>query len=302
MNATLVKTLATTKLKVAKHSPMICMVTGIGLIGASMVLIGTTTLKVDDIRQEHQDDLARIKAGREEYTLEEYSERDYNHDITKAYCKMAVRMAKRYVVPVAIGAAGIGLVIWSNHILQARNTALMAAYTVINDRFQRYRDRIRDDYGEEYESQVYHNQRKIQEKVKVTDEDGKTHSERVDKVIYDGYLSKYGVVFDQTTSRQYKTNYEGGNKFFFECVNNSVNNLFHARGHLFLNDVLRQLGMDDTPEGAVVGWIDDGDGVKTIEFGIPHNGVIEPLEIEGLDGQPAYLLDFNVDGIIYDLI
>lgn len=303
MNANLTKTLARAQLKLAKHSPAIFLASGLACLVTGTVLACRATLTIDDVLSEHERKVAQIKEGRDRFSIEKYTDRDYKQDIVKRYVQTAVGMAKKYVVPSALMVAGIGMIVWSNHILNARNTALMAAYTVINERFTSYRNRIRDDHGEAYEDDVYNNRRRIQQKEKVEDpETGKKVTQMVEHIESDGFLSPYAVIFDNTTSSSYKKGYDNGNKFFLECVYSQVNNAFNAKGHLFLNDVLRQLGMRDTPEGAVVGWLQDEDGTKTIEIGPWMNGALNPMEMEGPDGQPVYLLDFNVDGVIWDKI
>jgi hypothetical protein len=75
------------------------------------------------------------------------------------------------------------------------------------------------------------------------------------------------------------------------------NDLLRARGHVFLHEVLDTLGIQRTPESAIVGWIFDSEnpdhiGDNFIEFNIR-------------DYQSEYgyiLLDFNVDGTIFDKI
>jgi hypothetical protein len=62
------------------------------------------------------------------------------------------------------------------------------------------------------------------------------------------------------------------------------------------------LGLSHTSAGAVVGWVYDRNnehGDNYIDFGVfEHDS--SPLYSNGRDG--AILLDFNVDGVIYDLI
>ena len=69
---------------------------------------------------------------------------------------------------------------------------------------------------------------------------------------------------------------------------------------LFLNEVYDMIGFEHTPEGAVAGWVkDNGDGF--VSFGLDDvNNESARRFVNGEDN--VVLLDFNVDGIIFDKI
>jgi hypothetical protein len=71
------------------------------------------------------------------------------------------------------------------------------------------------------------------------------------------------------------------------------NDSLQLDGHVFLQDVTRHLGFPDSKVGAVTGWIyKKGTGDDYIDF-----------KIKDLQDSHGYiLLDFNVDGVILDLI
>jgi hypothetical protein len=68
---------------------------------------------------------------------------------------------------------------------------------------------------------------------------------------------------------------------------------------VFLNDVYDMLGIPRSKAGAVVGWIVSENGDNFINFGV-FDGRQEVIRdfVNGIEG--AILLDFNVDGVIYD--
>lgn len=77
-----------------------------------------------------------------------------------------------------------------------------------------------------------------------------------------------------------------------------ANDRLHARGHLFLNEVYEALGLPHTQAGAVVGWV-VGNGDNFVDFGL-YTGEAARDFVNGREG--SILLDFNVDGIVYDKI
>ena len=114
--------------------------------------------------------------------------------------------------------------------------------------------------------------------------------------------SPYAKIFDE-----YNPNWEKSpehNLFFLKSVQNFMNDKLRANGHVFLNEVYKELGFEDTKAGQVVGWIYDPEnpnGDNYIDFGI-----YDPKDEKARDFVNGYerviLLDFNVDGPILDLI
>jgi hypothetical protein len=86
---------------------------------------------------------------------------------------------------------------------------------------------------------------------------------------------------------------------FLRAQQTYFNNILISRGHVFLNEVYDALGIDRTEAGAIVGWVIGG-GDNKIDFGI-FDGE-NPRTRAFVNGyEHSILLDFNVDGVIYDL-
>lgn len=109
----------------------------------------------------------------------------------------------------------------------------------------------------------------------------------------------YARFFDETCKGYEKdTQY---NLLMLRGQQQYANDLLHARGYVFLNDVYDMLGIDRTKEGQIVGWVYNKNnevGDNFVDFGILETN----REIEDGSYEPAILLDFNVDGNILDLI
>jgi hypothetical protein len=85
---------------------------------------------------------------------------------------------------------------------------------------------------------------------------------------------------------------------FLIGMQNHFNDMLRINHNVFLNEIYDALGFERTPIGALVGWTDDGDGDGFVDFGLFTNEnarFVNRLE-------PVVLLDFNVDGVIYDKI
>lgn len=109
-------------------------------------------------------------------------------------------------------------------------------------------------------------------------------------------MSIYGRWFDEG-SLNWQKNTEM-NHIFLECQQRYANNKLQAKGHMFLNEVYDALGLERSQAGAVVGWVINGDGDGYIDFGMYEPG--SNLFINNIE--PRILLDFNVDGVVYDKI
>ena len=91
------------------------------------------------------------------------------------------------------------------------------------------------------------------------------------------------------------------NILFLRAQQNYLNDLYQKRGHLFLNEVYDQLGLPRTQAGAIVGWVVSKDGDNFIDFGIYDAS--RPGAADFVNGyENSVMLDFNVDGVIYNLI
>jgi hypothetical protein len=174
--------------------------------------------------------------------------------------------------------------------------ALTAAYVAVDEAFGRYRQRVVEKYGEEEDRQL----RYESEEVDIIDEEtGKILST---VRVTEGDHSMYARWFDEESPNWSKE--QEYNHLFLRQQQNWCNDLLRARGHLFLNEVYGMLGLTHTSAGSVVGWVMDHDrseGDNFVDFGIWANDTGEPIDLfNGREG--SILLDFNVDGIIWDKI
>ena len=298
---TVSKATGRTGLKIKKYSPEILM--GIGVVGivSSTVLACKATLKVDEVITDAEEKITRIKNTNESlaFTEEEYSATDYKKDMTIVYVQTGVEFAKLYGPAILLGTASISCILGSHVIMKKRNIALMAAYKTIEQAFGNYRKRVVDKYGEEIDHNFKHGITKEKMTVIEEDENGKKKKVKKEVDIYDpSNVSIYAKFFDESSTQWSKT--PEYNMLFLKCQQNYANDLLKSRGHIFLNEVYDMLGIPRTNAGSVVGWI-LGRGDDFVDFGM-YNLEYEPSRDFVNGYERSILLDFNVDGIVYDLI
>ena len=122
----------------------------------------------------------------------------------------------------------------------------------------------------------------------------------VNVVAYDpNKESIYARFFDETCDNWSKT--PEYNLIFLKAKQSYANNMLHARGHLFLNEVYDDLGIPRSQAGQEVGWFLNKNGDNYVSFGLTD--VYRETSHNFVNGhERSVLLDFNVDGPIAHLI
>jgi len=285
-----------------KYSPEILMVVGITGVVGSTILACKATLKVEEVLDEHQEKIDRIADGWEkvicgDVPAEKYTEDAHTRDLTVTYLQTSVEFIKLYGPAVTLGVASIGCVVGAHGIMKKRNVALMAAYKAVEEGFSAYRKRVIEEHGEDIDY-MYKNGLRVEEIIETeTTKSGKTKEVKKQQVVKDSEgHSVYSRFFDSSCTQWSKDPYY--NLMFVRQQQNYFNDLLKIRGHVFLNEVYDALGLDRTKPGSVVGWC-LGNGDDYIDFGI-YDIDGNSRFVNGLER--SVLLDFNVDGVIYDMI
>lgn len=286
-----------TVMKLKEHSPEILVVAGIAGTVVSAVLACKATTKVAEILDETKGTLGTIHEGMETGAIngQEYTTEDGKKDTVVVYAQTGMKLANLYAPAIILGTLSITSILASNIILCKRNVALGAAYVAIDKSFKEYRGRVIERFGEQVDTELkYGIKAKKFEEIEVDPETGKEKKVKKTVMVADPNLqSDYAVYFD-SKSRNYETNPDY-NRMFLKAQQAFANDKLQTRGHLFLNEVLDDLDLPRTPAGQIVGWTKDGpDGYVNFR--------IVEVERETEDGrhEPALLLDFNVEGNIWE--
>jgi hypothetical protein len=283
------QTVARNTLLVQKASPGLLF--GAGIVGtvASTVLACRATLKMNEVLDESKDKLHTAKT----LVHDNYSEQDRRRDVSLIYFQTSVKVVRLYGPAVIVGGLSIAALTSSHNILTRRNAALTAAYAALDKGFKEYRARVVAKYGEEEDQHLRYGTREIE--VIDPETNKKTKVVRVAP----GDPSIYARFFDDNSTEWSKE--PEYNMLFLKAQQNFANDLLHHRGHVFLNEVYDMLGLERSKAGAVVGWIisKNGSTDNFINFGVFDDKSDRARDfVNGFEG--AILLDFNVDGLIFD--
>lgn len=277
---------AMTVLKTKKNSPHILFVGGVVGIVGSTFLACRATLKLEPVVDEIREDIQNVKSMKR---VTKEDEDQYRRDLVYVYGKSTSRIGRLYGSSVVLGVASIGALTKSHVELSRRNSALSAALIVATEAYENYRDRVREALGEERELDIYHNAHEET----IVGEDGK---KKKVKVVNEFGWSPYARFFEEGNPNWEKN--PDFNRTFVTCQQTWLNQKLQARGFVFLNEAYQALGLEWTKEGQIVGWLRDGDGDNHIDFGL-----YEAWNERFMQGfERNILLDFNVDGPIYNLI
>jgi hypothetical protein len=287
---------ARTALHVSKHSPAILFGTGVVGFGATVFLACRATLKVEDVLVDAQKTTQDIKGT---VTTATYPKTEQRRDLAYHYVNTTGRLLTLYGPAVAVGTLSVAALTGSHHILTKRNAGLSAAYAALGKGFEEYRKRVVGELGEDKDREFRYGV-VTTESIETTTDGKKVKGIRT----FDPRTgaSIYARVFDQ-----FNPNWQGRpeyNRIFLTGVQNYMNDRLYARGHVFLNEVYDALGMDRSEAGSVVGWylrknIVEGD--NNIDFGMFNR--LDQAQIDFINGREgAILLDFNVDGQIYNML
>ena len=287
----LANTVGRTLLKTQKVSPHILFGAGVVGVIATAVMASKATLKLESTLQGIQEtkEVINDSIGMELKDGGFYSEEDRKKDLILVQVKGAGKVLKLYTPALILGGLSIAALTGSHVILTQRNVAITAAYAALEKGFREYQQRVMDELGEDRERELRYD---------TTEKTVKVDGKKQKVVTPSGEHSIYSRFFDEYNKNWCKT--PEYNRMFLQSQQNWANELLKARGHLFLNEVYDMLGLDRSKAGQVVGWVTDGNGDGYVDFGLFDDNERARMFVNGLE--PSILLDFNVDGIIYDKI
>lgn len=278
-----------------KYSPEVLVVTGVvGLVTAG-VLASRATTRLEDVIGQHEGMVLASKDARASATGDpKKAEKEYKKDMVFTYRKTAFGMIKLYGPSITLGAASVVSILGAYGILKKRNVALLGAYKAVESSFSKYRERVVEEYGADKDQEFKLGLRAVSEK----GEDGKTHKVLKQSTNKDDY-SIYAKFFDEFNPNwKRRADY---NLVFLKAQQQYANDMLIVRGHVFLNEVYDSLGMDHTSAGSHVGWVLNKNGDNFVDFGLMDDKKDGSRRFVNGD-EAAIRLDFNVDGVIYDLI
>lgn len=299
---------------IKKNWPTIATVGGCAGVIAGTVLACKGAMKLPDILEEHIDRIDDLEDWIEEVANQE-GEVDpedipnVGKEKAKIYGSTALEITKALAPAVALEGTGIFLICSSHVEMGRRQAAISAAYSTLATSFETYRGRVKKLIGDDGERKVYFGaDEETVEREEINPDTGRKKKVKEQQLVIDlpTDYSLYARAFcklaitpdgEQNIGSVEWKNDSASNLFFLKSQQNYANDLLHVRGWVSLNDVYEMLGFDRIPEGQVIGWVDNPEHTKAIDFGIYNMNVrSNQLAVNQPAGYaPAIMLDFNID-------
>ena len=288
---------------VSKHSPVICLATSLISGAATVALACYETTKADEILDRHKAEMDRIDEAIEvaKEKGEEYTEKDIKRDRVIVARNTTIGMARLYLPAILTGTLSVVSALAGFKILNARYVGASAALTATQTLFSKYRGRVVEDQGVEKDRQYLYGgtveRKAIEEKV-VDPKTGKEKTVKKDKEVID-------IDVDMQTCQiavfgQY--NPDGSENFnwdenpdlsmsYLRMKQQWFNDRLPNRKFISLNEVRKELGLNQTKAGQFVGWTYRPG--RYVQFGIDDYEKIKRY----VNGHENYIvLHFNIDG------
>lgn len=286
--------------RISKHAPTILSVTASAGVIATGYLAWKAGTRFEDVEGRDWD--RRKECLRNADTIPD-------EDVPKIERKNRILFildTVRTVTPAAIvGAATITMIYFSNSISKKRLAAMGAAYATLQTAFDGYKRTMVEALGKESVEKIL--KPKLPNVGKSAEEilssDNKSDAANVSDAVVNSLkaLSPYARIIAEESSTCWDPN-EDYTSQNLAAVQLWANRRLERKGHLFLNEVFDQLGLSRTREGAVVGWLKNGEGDNYVSFGDFDASIYRVPSDDYTRVDSNFIVDFNVDGVIWDKI
>lgn len=286
--------------RISKHAPTILSITASAGVIATGYLAWKAGTRFEDVEGRDWD--RRKECLRNADTIPD-------EDVPKIERKNRILFildTVRTVAPAAIvGAATITMIYFSNSISKKRLAAMGAAYATLQTAFDGYKRTMVEALGKESVDKIL--EPKLPNVGKTAEEilssDNKSDAANVADAVVNSIkaLSPYARIIAEESSTCWDPN-EDYTSQNIAAVQLWANRRLERKGHLFLNEVFDQLGLSRTREGAVVGWLKNGEGDNYVSFGDFDASIYRVPSDDYTRIDSNFIVDFNVDGLIWDRI
>lgn len=281
--------------KVYKISPELMLAGGIIMGAVAIVSACNASRNLDDVLDNAKSELDALDE------IVEFEGSTKKREALKIYTNTGVSLMKMYTPAMLFAIGSTGLILGSHGILRKRYAGVVATVNALNEAYTDYRKRVAELIGEDAEKILAMGGENTKN-IKTTDENGEIQTLK-DKniVIKNASKSPYEFDFNCFTAPETWSDNPNYIMCFMKAQQNFANDLLRNQGHVFLNEVLDMLGLERTPEGAVTGWIKGSPGDGYIDFGMTESYFPDFQTDTDLCKKNIHL-NFNVDGLIFDMI
>lgn len=271
---------------VIDHSPQILLVGGIVAIGVGVYEACNSTLKIDEVLEEHKRQINEVESAfrndEHDEALEaskeafNYDEKAAARDKAMIYGRTVGRLFKLYYKSIILLVGGVGMIIASHNILNGRLTGAIAAYNALRSQVENSENK---PSGIEKEGEIQN-----------LPEDSRDESK---------LYSSYGFFY---RGEHGDNAYDALNRLLL--MQNWCRSKLATSGRLTANEVFDMVDADLTDEGMIVGWkIKHPDEANKLKFLINGHNIADERwrdYSDMFDHNKGIWVGLNVDGIVCD--
>lgn len=213
-----------------QNSPAILTAIGVaGTVSTSILAVRATVDAASVIHERYVEEVGEtditVKGALGEYTL-------------RAKAEMTWRL---YVPAVATGAVTVGCILAANHVNSKRTTALVTAYSLTENAFKEYKEKVVEQLG-------------VNKETKVRDAIAQDKLDRNPSSGREIIIAEGGDVlcYETYTGRYFKSDMETLRK-----AQNDINQQIISEMYASLNDFFNAIGLPNTSIGDTLGWTMD---------------------------------------------
>ncbi len=232
-----------------KNGPKIAAVSGGVMAVGGAVMACEATLKVDEVLERHKQKMERIEAAKaisEENGDGEFTEKDMKRAKFETYRDTAIELVKLYGPAVAVGFSGVGLMQSAFWVTERRQATAVAALTTMDQMYQNLLASGTNDIPESEEIVV---------------ENDDSESDDVVVLNTNPSVDPFFFIFDvdkkhfENTFTNKKAEFVTNERFLLSAIENYNYMLSgHTIDHVWVNDILKAWGMEETAIGQFYGW------------------------------------------------
>lgn len=278
------RTMGTIKLGAKRNAPELLLAGGIVAGAGAMYAMNKAGQKALTVKANHLIDEAEIQRAVNELDL---GEEEVKKMVVKSYSHYALELAKTYAVPAGLYIASVSMIFASYKVQKNRNIGLSVALGACTKAYNELNARLKNGAAAGLTAKEVLDG--IQAREVVDEETGEI---KIEKYQVEGLKDPGTVRFDR-----YSTSWNCDkhiNRSLLYSEENWANSMLRLQGYLFLNDVYSRLGLPNTKEGQVLGWVWNADESIYVDF-----GVVDCLSYDDVRyDENAFDLTINVQGDI----
>ena len=313
--------------RIKAHSPEILLVAGVTGLIAGTVVACKSTLKAHKVIEEAKNSLDEIHdCEADEGLADKYTEEDAVNDKVHLFIKTAVKLTGLYAPSILLCGCSIACILLSHKIMSDQKAAAIAFGSTASAALAEYRNKVAEKYGKEVEEEIRYGVKTVKttdpELYSGTDGSGEP-VEKEEKIVGIGDASLYSTLIDEYCGVwDHKADLT---LMALRSAERTLTDRLAARrtskkpGYLFLREVYEYLEIprERWPKDInLIGWLytdEDSKNDKYVDFGPLF--LLDRRATESGDqyiysmNDPAVsyrdravLVDFNIDGVIYDKI